>query len=38
MTQRPLGAERVQRIDDILGWAYPLSYAVLIGVVALLFF
>jgi hypothetical protein len=31
-------AERVQRIDDILDWAYPLSYAALIGVVALLFF
>ncbi len=30
--------ERVQRIDNILDWAYPLSYAALIGVVALLFF
>ena len=31
-------AERVKRIDDILDWAYPLAYAVLIGIVALLFF
>lgn len=31
-------AERVKRIDDILDWAYPLSYAALIGVVALLFY
>jgi len=30
--------ERVQRIDNILDWAYPLSYAALIGVVVLLFF
>ena len=30
--------ERVQRIDNVLDWAYPLSYAALIGVVALLFF
>ncbi len=30
--------ERVKRIDDILDWAYPLSYAALIGVVVLLFF
>ena len=29
---------RVERIDNILDWAYPLSYAALIGVVALLFF
>jgi hypothetical protein len=31
-------AERVQRIDSILDWAYPLLYAALIGVVLLLFF
>jgi hypothetical protein len=31
-------AERVERIDDVLDWAYPLSYAALIGMVALLFF
>ena len=30
--------ERVERIDNVLDWAYPLSYAALIGVVALLFF
>jgi hypothetical protein len=30
--------ERVQRIDTVLDWAYPLSYAALIGVVVLLFF
>ena len=30
--------ERVQRIDNVLDWAYPLSYAALIGVVVLLFF
>jgi hypothetical protein len=30
--------ERVQRIDSILDWAYPLLYIGLIGVVALLFF
>jgi hypothetical protein len=30
-------AERVERIDHILDWAYPLSYAVLIGVVVLRF-
>ena len=30
--------ERVQRIDNVLDWAYPLSYAALIGVVILLFF
>jgi hypothetical protein len=30
--------ERVQRIDHVLDWAYPLSYAALIGVVVLLFF
>ena len=29
---------RVERIDDILDWAYPLLYATLIGVVVLLFF
>jgi len=29
---------RVERIDDILDWAYPLLYAALIGVVVLLFF
>ena len=28
---------RVERIDDILDWAYPLLYAALIGVVVLLF-
>jgi hypothetical protein len=31
-------AERVQRIDNVLDWAYPLAYAALIGVVAVLFF
>jgi hypothetical protein len=31
-------AERVQRIDNVLDWAYPVSYAALIGVVVLLFF
>jgi hypothetical protein len=31
-------AERVERIDHVLDWAYPLSYAALIGVVVLLFF
>jgi hypothetical protein len=31
-------AERVERIDTVLDWAYPLSYAALIGVVILLFF
>ena len=30
--------DRVQRIDKVLDWAYPLSYAALIGVVILLFF
>jgi hypothetical protein len=30
--------ERVKRIDDVLDWAYPLAYAVLIGGVVLLFF
>ncbi len=30
--------ERVQRIDSILDWAYPLLYMGLVGVVALLFF
>jgi len=30
--------ERVQRIENVLDWAYPLSYAALIGVVVLLFF
>jgi Neurotransmitter-gated ion-channel ligand binding domain len=30
--------ERVQRIDNVLDWAYPLAYAVLIGGVVLLFF
>jgi hypothetical protein len=30
--------ERVQHIDSILDWAYPLLYVGLIGVVALLFF
>ncbi len=30
--------ERVQRIDSVLDWAYPLLYIGLIGVVALLFF
>jgi hypothetical protein len=30
--------ERVQRIDNVLDWAYPLSYAALVGVVILLFF
>jgi hypothetical protein len=30
--------ERVQRIDTVLDWAYPLSYAALIGLVVLLFF
>ena len=30
--------DRVQRIDKVLDWAYPLSYAALIGVVVLLFF
>jgi hypothetical protein len=30
--------ERVQHIDNILDWAYPLSYAALIGMVILLFF
>ncbi len=30
--------ERVQRIDNVLDWAYPLLYATLIGVVVLLFF
>ncbi len=29
---------RVDRIDDILDWAYPLLYAALIGVVVLIFF
>jgi hypothetical protein len=29
---------RVKRIDNVLDWAYPLSYAALIGTVALLFF
>ena len=29
---------RVERIDNVLDWAYPLSYAALIGVVVLLFF
>ncbi len=31
-------AERVERIDHVLDWAYPLSYAVLIGLMVLLFF
>jgi hypothetical protein len=31
-------SQRVQRIDDVLDWLYPLLYAVLIGVVALIFF
>jgi hypothetical protein len=31
-------AERVDRIDTVLDWAYPLSYAALIGVVTRLFF
>jgi hypothetical protein len=31
-------AERVESIDRVLDWVYPLSYAALIGVVALLFF
>jgi hypothetical protein len=31
-------AERVEHIDRVLDWAYPLSYAALIGVVVLLFF
>ncbi len=30
--------DRVQRIDKVLEWAYPLSYAALIGMVILLFF
>lgn len=30
-------AERVQRIDNVLDWAYPLLYAVLVGGVILLF-
>ena len=30
-------AERVERIDHVLDWAYPLIYVVLIGGVALLF-
>jgi hypothetical protein len=30
--------KRVERIDDILDWAYPVAYAALIGVVILLFF
>ena len=30
--------ERVQRIEGVLDWAYPLLYIGLIGVVALLFF
>jgi hypothetical protein len=30
--------ERAEHIDKILDWAYPLSYAALIGVVILLFF
>jgi hypothetical protein len=30
--------ERVERIDGVLDWAYPLSYAALIGVAALPFF
>jgi hypothetical protein len=29
---------RIQRIDSVLDWAYPLAYAALIGVVALIFF
>ena len=29
--------ERVQHIDNVLDWAYPLAYAALIGVVVLLF-
>jgi hypothetical protein len=31
-------AARVERIDNVLDWAYPLSYAALIGIVVLLFF
>ena len=31
-------AARVERIDNVLDWAYPLTYAALIGVVTLLFF
>jgi hypothetical protein len=31
-------AERVERIDRVLDWAYPLMYAALIGVVVLWFF
>ena len=31
-------ADRVQHIDKVLDWAYPLSHAALIGVVILLFF
>jgi hypothetical protein len=30
--------ERVDRIDRFFDWAYPLSYLLLIAVVALLFF
>lgn len=30
--------ERVERIDNVLDWLYPLSYVVLIGLVALFFF
>jgi hypothetical protein len=31
-------AERVERIDRVLDWAYPLAYIGLLGVVVLLFF
>jgi hypothetical protein len=30
--------ERVQRIDNVLDWAYPVAYAALIGAMVLLFF
>ena len=30
--------QRVERIDNVLDWLYPLSYAGLVAVVALLFF
>ncbi len=31
-------AGRVERIDNVLDWAYPLLYVALIGGVTLLFF